>query len=682
MKKENKKPSGKIQLRQRAEEKLKKGDDSKASTPGTGEPRRLLDELLIHQVELEMQNEELRVARDQAEAATERFESLYDFAPAGYFTLENTGTITKLNRSGAKLLGKEVSALEGSNFRFFISQDTLPVFNDFTDRVFATKCKQNCEVRLELKGCPAKSVYMEGVVPGNEEKCLLSVIDITDLRKIEEQLEDSETRFRTIYEGGPIGMALIGLDYRFLMANDMFCRMTGYSEDELKRMPAENLSHPDFFSRNNANIQKLVRGEIPVYRTEKQYIRKDKTHFWGSLTLNVNYTSDGNIRYLIAMIEDISERKRAQEELIETQTLYTQFIERSPIYTYIKESSPGESRVIQASDNFKMMTGLNAKDMAGKTMKELFPPDFAAKITADDWDVVSGGEVLTLDEELNGRKYSTIKFPIKSGNKTLLAGYTIDTTEGKQAEKEIINLNEELEHLVLERTIKLQAVNKELAAFSYSASHEIRTPLRALNGFAHILLDDYSARLDDEGKRLLQVIIDNANQMGQLIDDLLSVYGISRKEVKLANINMYELAYSVYGELMDIGNKERIHFHLQDIPDAYGDRDMLRVVWTNLIGNAIKFSSGKAICTIDVGFVTGKAEIIYYIRDNGIGFNVEHADKLFGLFKSLHNRKDFEGSGIGLSVVQHIIDLHGGRVWAEGKENEGATFYFTLPLKI
>ncbi len=255
----------------------------------------------------------------------------------------------------------------------------------------------------------------------------------------------------------------------------------------------------------------------------------------------------------------------------------------------------------------------------------------------------------------------------------------INITGSKNAEAQIKKLNEDLELKVLERTEQLEAANKELESLSYSASHDLRTPLRALDGFANILLEDYSQVLDSEGKRMLRIIIDNANKMGRLIDDLLSFSRLGKQEMELTKINMQEMASSVYHELLTEKDTELIHFSIQNIPDSNGDPSLMRLVWTNLIANAIKFSSQKTDRTVEIGFKVKGSENIYYVKDNGEGFDMSHSGSLFAVFKRLPTAKTFEGTGVGLAIVHRIINRMNGRIWAEGEVGKGATFYFALP---
>lgn len=248
---------------------------------------------------------------------------------------------------------------------------------------------------------------------------------------------------------------------------------------------------------------------------------------------------------------------------------------------------------------------------------------------------------------------------------------------GERIEKVRI-LNEMNENLKRESE-KLEDANKELEAFAYSVSHDLRVPLRAIDGFSRIVVEDYEDKLDDEGKRLLNIIRENTKKMSQLIDDILLLSRAGRHEMRISSIDMESLVMNIFEELKPSIEDRDVQLEIKSLPPAYGDRTLINQVLTNLISNSIKFTRIREKGIIEVGSKEEKNENVYYVKDNGAGFDMKYVNKLFGLFQRLHGADEFEGTGVGLSIVQRIIRRHGGRVWGEGKVNEGATIYFTLP---
>jgi two-component system sensor kinase len=244
---------------------------------------------------------------------------------------------------------------------------------------------------------------------------------------------------------------------------------------------------------------------------------------------------------------------------------------------------------------------------------------------------------------------------------------------------EKVRILNEMNEKLKKRTDKLEDANDELEAFAYSVSHDLRVPLRAIDGFSRIVMEDYEDKLDDEGKRLLNIIRENTHKMGQLIDDILLLSRASRQEMKFTKIDMEELVKRVFEEQKISAEDQDVRLDIKSLSPSYGDRSLLQQVFANLISNSFKFTAPKEERIIEVGSENGKNEVIYYVKDNGVGFDMKYMDKLFGLFQRLHGTGEFEGTGVGLSIVQRVIRRHGGTVWGEGKLNEGATFYFSIP---
>ncbi|MGC4036111.1 MAG: ATP-binding protein [Chitinophagaceae bacterium] len=250
-----------------------------------------------------------------------------------------------------------------------------------------------------------------------------------------------------------------------------------------------------------------------------------------------------------------------------------------------------------------------------------------------------------------------------------------------QMSGELIMAKQGLEEQVKNRTLQLEAVNKELEAFSYSVSHDLRAPLRSINGYAAILHEDYASKLDDEAIRLTGKIMSNGKKMGQLIDDLIAFAQIAKKEIRRNIVDMKALASSCSEELLSQqSSNDKLQITTDSLPVCRGDESLLRQVWLNLISNAIKYSSKNPAPSIEIGCITENGRNTYFVKDNGAGFDMKYADKLFGVFQRLHSNKDFEGSGIGLALTKRIIARHKGNIYAEGKVGEGACFYFNLSI--
>jgi PAS domain S-box-containing protein len=515
---------------------------------------------------------------------------------------------------------------------------------------------------------------------GNCVSLVGSVHDITERKRVEASLRESEDKFKYVFDNSVVGKS-ITLPNGEINVNRSFCDMLGYSTEEMKSRKWQELTHPDDIRTTQKMLDGIIAGEKDSVRFEKRYLHKNGSIVWADVSTALRRDADGKPLYFMTAVVDISERKQAEGELKSLSSRNQALLDAVP-------------NIIMEVDANKVYTWANhagidffGDDVIGREASFYFEGEQQTYLAVKP--IFNGQEEVIYVESWQRRR---------DGEKRLLAWWcralkdaagavtgalssARDITEMKLAENEIRHLNEELEQRVLQRTAQLEAANKELEAFSYSVSHDLRAPLRAIDGFARIALEEYAPKLDKEGRRLLDVITANSRKMGQLIDDLLAFSRLSRQQMAAAPINLATMASVIFKELKNQEKGRRIEFKVGALPAAHGDHSMLQQVLQNLLANAVKFTRTKPIARIELSGKTDKGENVFYVKDNGVGFDTEYTDKLFGVFQRLHGVDEFEGTGVGLAIVKRVILRHGGRVWAESGAKGGATFFFTLPDK-
>jgi len=403
-----------------------------------------------------------------------------------------------------------------------------------------------------------------------------------------------------------------------------------------------------------------------------------------SVTTSPIKDSTGRIVGASKVARDITESKRAE------QLLKNSFKEIDDLKAALDEHAivaitDPQGKITHVNDKFCAISRYSREELLGQDHRLINSGYHPREFFRNLWHTIAQGRVWH-GEMKNKAKDGTfywvdstiVPFLNDQGKPRQYVAIRTDITERKEAEAEILQLNIDLEERVARRTAELEAANRELEAFSYSVSHDLRAPLRAVNGFAGIVLEDFGSQLPEEGRRHPERVRNGARQMGELIDDLLAFSRLSRQPVNRQAVNASRLVRTALEELAPQRQNRPIEMRVGELPPCQGDPVLLKQVWINLLSNAFKYTRGRDPAVVEIGCTRKNGGDVYFVRDNGTGFDMRYADKLFGVFQRLHRADEFEGTGVGLAIVQRIVHRHGGRAWAEGEVDRGATFSFTL----
>jgi PAS domain S-box-containing protein len=469
--------------------------------------------------------------------------------------------------------------------------------------------------------------------------------------------------------GGPAG--------RFLEVNPAMLELFGArSREQLLGTPVCDLyAHPE----ERAAFAEKIGVQGHVIDAELELKRLDGAPFWASVTA-VQGTDASGAAYLDGVLMDITARKQAQEALRASEASFRGLVEAAPDGVVITDRS---GRIVLVNAQAEQMFGYNRDELIGQSVDILLPERFKGVHPAHRESYLQQPRSRPMGAGLDlwARRRDGTEFPVaislspivtESGTQVFSA--VRDVTARREVEERIQSMNRQL----VRHNVELEAVNKELEAFSYSVSHDLRAPLRAIDGFGRILQKELEGSLEQGPQDHLNRVRRAAQHMGELIDDLLNLSRVTRSELVVQDVDLAEIGEAAIGRLREAHPDRRVRFLCGSHLQARGDPRLLQVALDNLLGNAWKFTAGRAQAVIELGVEDHKATPVYYVKDNGAGFDMAYADKLFGAFQRLHDSGEFAGTGIGLATVQRIIHKHGGRIWADGKVDQGATFYFAL----
>ena len=503
--------------------------------------------------------------------------------------------------------------------------------------------------------------------------------DITERKKTESVLRESEEKFRKIFEENPVSILMTGKDMGIIRANSAFCKLVGYSEDELKMFTFRNLTHPDFIPNDELSLLRLVAGEIPVYHTEKKYIRKDRTEIWGSVTVNLIHSNTGEVQFFLVMIEDITARKKTMAELDNSLSLLRATLESTEDGLLVVDNS---GRIIQYNERFLDMWRIPEEIIAKRddnlalsfVSNQLIHPDAFRRTVVDYYRNINA---ITSDiiEFLDGRIFERFSRPqLVSGNSVGRVWSFRDITSMKKTEADLIAAKE-----LAEESDRLKT------AFLHNVSHEIRTPMNAIIGFSSLLNEPGLS--EPEKKQYIEIIFQSGGQLLSIINDIVDIANVESGQAKinLSKFNLNSALKSLTEQFSIIARANDIEIRMNPgMPDTESeivtDNTKLVQILSNLINNAVKFTKKGAI---EYGYRLSGNWLEFYVNDTGIGISAEHLPRIFDRFYQVDSKvsRQYSGTGLGLSICKGFVELLGGSISVESEPGTGTKFMFVIPFR-
>lgn len=667
-------------LRQKVEETLRKKHFENSTQLSESATLKHIHELEVQNVALKEQHNELQQVLDEATKTAEKFTALYDFAPVGYFTIKQDGTICELNYSGAKMLGLERSCLVNHSFGSFVSEETLPVFNEFMNKVFESNFKYTCDVMLKSKEVTSIFIHIEGILSNDDQKCLITAVDITSLKLVEEALREREYFFKQSQRAAFIGSYKFDFATGFWNSSEVLDQIFGIDKSYSRSIQGWlDIAHPEDREMMDRYFSEEVISKRNPFNKEYRIIRKSDGEIRWVMGLGQLFIdAHDNVISMYGTIQDITERKRVEEALRLSETKFRKLHE-SLMDGVAQVDMNGVIR--ECNEPFLKMLGYNFQELINLSYNDITPKKwhtFEKKILEEHILVKGYSKIYEKEYIKKGGTVFPVElrtFLIKNDAGEIIGMWAIvrDITKRKQTEEKLVRLNQQLKE-----------INAAKDKFFSIIAHDLKNPFNAIMGFSNIIAEQISVK-DYEGLKEYALIIQNSSRHAMAL--LANLYQWSRSqtgrmEFTPENFEIVELI----DEVIDLSNDSACQKSItisRELPDnatVFADKAMISTILRNLISNAIKFTNpgGQIVISTE----QRRNKLIVSICDNGVGISEEGIKKLFRIDETYSTKGTLKetGTGLGLLLCKEFILKHGGEIWVESERDKGSMFKFAIPI--